>query len=76
MQRSTVGEVQKNFSKVLNDLHFGEEVIVTRRGKPVAKITALGARESLDLPDFFAESIELDGKSVSDLLIEGREERL
>jgi len=28
------------------------------------------------LPDFFAESIELDGKSVSDLLIEGREERL
>jgi len=76
MQTSTVGQIQKNFSKVLKDIHFGEEVIITKRGKPVAKITALGARDILELPDFFAESVEVDGKSVSDLVIEGREERL
>jgi len=51
-------------------------VIITKRGKPVAKITALGARDTLELPDFFAESVEVDGKNVSDLVIEGREERL
>lgn len=76
MQTSTVGQVQKNFSKVLKDIHFGEEVIITKRGKPVAKITALGARDTLELPDFFAESVEVEGKNVSDLVIEGREERL
>lgn len=45
--------------EVLRKIKSGEEIIVTKRGKPVAKITALGAKRDIDWPDFFEECIEL-----------------
>lgn len=42
MKTATVGEIQKNFSRILKEIKAGEEIAVTKRGKPVAKITALG----------------------------------
>jgi len=45
--------------EVLRKIKSGEESIVTKRGKPVAKITALGAKRDIDWPDFFEECIEL-----------------
>jgi len=42
MKTATVGEIQKNFSRILNQIKAGEEIAVTRRGKPVAKISAIG----------------------------------
>jgi antitoxin (DNA-binding transcriptional repressor) of toxin-antitoxin stability system len=41
MKTATVGEIQKNFSRILKQIKAGEEIAVTRRGKPVAKITAI-----------------------------------
>jgi len=76
METATVGQIQKNFAAVLKKIKSGEEVIVTRRGKPVAKITALGAQQNIDWPDFFQECIELKGKPLSQVIIEGREDRL
>jgi prevent-host-death family protein len=76
METATVGQIQKNFAEVLKKIKSGEEVIVTRRGKPVAKITALGAQQNIDWPDFFQECIELKGKPLSQAIIEGREDRL
>ncbi|MFZ2039791.1 MAG: type II toxin-antitoxin system prevent-host-death family antitoxin [Desulfobacterales bacterium] len=76
METATVGQIQKNFAEVLKKIKSGEEVIVTRRGKPVAKITALGAQQNIDWPDFFQECIELKGKPLSQVIIEGREDRL
>lgn len=76
METATVGQIQKNFAEVLKKIKSGEEVIVTRRGKPVAKITALGAQQNIDWPDFFQGCIELKGKPLSQVIIEGREDRL
>jgi prevent-host-death family protein len=76
MKTATVGEVQKNFGKVLRDISAGEEITITKRGKPIAKITALGPKTEIDWPDFYGEAIELKGKSVSKIVIEDREERL
>ena len=76
METTTVGEVQKNFAGVLKKIKSGEEVIITKRGKPVAKITAMGAKKDIEWPDFFKECLELRGKSISDIVIEGREDRL
>lgn len=75
MKTATVGEVQKNFSKILKDINLGEEITITNRGKPIAKLTALGPKKDISWPDFIAEAVELKGKSASDLIIEDREDR-
>jgi prevent-host-death family protein len=75
MKMATVGEIQKNFAQVLREIKAGEEIIVTRRGKPVAKIIAMGPKRSIVWPDFFDEAIEIRGKPVSEIIIEDREDR-
>ena len=76
MKTATVGEIQKNFAKVLNSINSGEEITITKRGKPVARVISLGPKDEIDWPDFYAEAIELKGKSASDIVIEGRNERI
>ena len=76
MKTASVGEIQKNFSRILKEIKAGEEIAVTRRGKPVAKITALGPKKEIDWPDFYNEAIELKGgKPAIEIVIEGREDR-
>jgi len=75
MKTATVGEIQKNFSRILNQIKAGEEIAVTRRGKTVAKISAIGPKEKIDWPDFYGEAIELKGKLIGEIVIEGREDR-
>lgn len=75
METATVGEIQKNFAEVLRKIKSGQGIIVTKRGRPVATITALGAKRDIDWPDFFNESIEIKGKPVSEIIAEDREER-
>ena len=75
METTTVGEIQKNFAEVLRKIKSGEEIIVTKRGAPVAKITALGARQDIDWPNFYKECIKIKGKPLSEIVSEGREDR-
>ena len=75
MKTATVGEIQKNFGRILKQIKAGEEIAVTRRGTPVAKITAIGPKEKIDWPDFYSEAFKLKGKSVGEIVIEGREDR-
>jgi prevent-host-death family protein len=76
MKTATVGEIQKNFAQVLKEIKAGEEILVTRRGKPVARLTAIGPEKSIDWPDFYMEAIEVKGKPLSEIIIEEREDRL
>ncbi len=76
MKTATVGEIQKNFAKVLRGIRAGEEVTVIRRGKPVAKIAALGPKNEIDWPDFYHEAIHLEGAPISQIVSESREERI
>ena len=75
MQTATVGKIQKNFAKILREINTGEEVIITRRGKPVARLTALGPGKNIHWPDFFKEAIPAQGKPISSLIAEEREDR-
>jgi len=75
MKTTTVGEVQKNFSRVLRNIWSGEKIIVTRRGIPIARIEALGPKAKIDWPDFYDEAIEIEGKPISEVIVEGREDR-
>ncbi len=76
MKTATVGEIQKNFAQVLKSIQSGEEVMITKRGKAVAKIVSIGPKESIDWPDFAAESLVLKGKPASEIITESRNERL
>jgi len=75
MKTATVGEIQKNFARVLKNIWAGEEITVTRRGKPVAKIAALGPSDKIDWPDFYNEVIKVEGKSLGAIVFEGRDDR-
>lgn len=72
---ATVGEIQKNFSDVLRRLGAGDEIIVTRHGKPVAKISSMEASKNIDWPDFFEESLDIQGDSMERIVMADREDR-
>ena len=46
MPTYSVREFKAHVSKILNNLESGEEVIITRRGKPCAKLTAVLEQEA------------------------------
>ncbi|MDY6973353.1 MAG: type II toxin-antitoxin system prevent-host-death family antitoxin [Thermodesulfobacteriota bacterium] len=75
MKTASVGEIQKNFAKVLNDIRNGDEIIITKRGKPIARIVSLPPKSEIEWPDFYSEAINLKGKPISEIVIEGREDR-
>ncbi|MFW5810628.1 MAG: type II toxin-antitoxin system Phd/YefM family antitoxin [Thermodesulfobacteriota bacterium] len=75
MRTATVGEIQKNFSKILHEIRAGEEITITRHGQPIARLTALGPKDKIEWPEFFSEAIPSRGKAISDTLIEEREDR-
>ncbi len=66
MKIASVAEIQKNFGKVLSDLVSGEEIIITKRDNPIARIESLGPKSEIEWPDFFGEAIELEGKPLSE----------
>ena len=76
MKTATVADIQKDFAKVLREIGAGEEITVLKRGKPVAKIAAIVPKGDIDWPDFYDEAIQLEGVSISQLVLEGREDRM
>lgn len=75
MKTATVGKIQKNFSEVLRNIKAGEEITIIKRGKPVARLTALGPKKNIEWPDFFKDTVKLKGKQVSKILIDTRKDR-
>lgn len=75
MKTATVGKIQKNFSEVLRNIKAGEEITIIRRGKPIAKLSALGPKKDVEWPDFFKDAVKLKGKQVSKLMIDSRKDR-
>ena len=43
----TLREVNRNFAKCIRDVESGQELIITRRGVPVAKLSPAGRRRVL-----------------------------
>lgn len=75
MKTASVGEIQKNFTRVLSDITTGQEILITKRGTPVARIVPLSPQSEIKWPDFYNQAVELQGKSMSQIVIENREER-
>ena len=49
MQRVRLGHPQAHFSEILAQIESGTEIIITRRGQPVAKLSSIKApRKPID----------------------------
>ncbi len=71
----TVREVRKGLSRLLNRVEAGEEVVITRNGKEVAKLVPTSETSKV-LPDLsaFRAATKLSGEPVSDTVIRMRRE--
>jgi prevent-host-death family protein len=76
----TVGafEAKTNFSMLLERVAGGEEVVITKHGKPVARMIAAATRDQADVDDAveqlrrFRKGTTLGGLSWKELRDEGR----
>ena len=68
-------EVRGNFSSILDEVEKGEDIIITRRGKQVARITNIEDNSTplKSLKDF-RKNINIKGDPPSQTVISQREE--
>jgi prevent-host-death family protein len=71
-----VKEARAKFSSLLERVIAGEEVIITRRDKQVARLVPVTSKGKEMVADQkkFRDSIRVAGRPTSELVTEGREE--
>ena len=69
-------EARKRLSELVSAAESGESVVITRRGRKVARIVPPERKRLKRLPDLtaFRASIKVKGRSLTDELIAMREE--
>lgn len=70
-----VKEARKNFSALLNNVEQGEEVVILRHGKKVARMVPV-QKSVKKLPALkeFRSTIKVNGKPLSKDVLDGRDE--
>ena len=84
MRSVTIREVQHNISKVLREVEAGEEIIIRRRHRAIAKLVPLSSPTTRKKVDWSRQWDRLSkiyhgrfvsGKSASEIVAEGRGDR-
>ena len=81
MKTANERELQHHLKRILDVIDHGEEVVITRRNRRIAKIVPLRESTRIDKwPDFVGRArkvkILAEGKNPSELIVESREERI
>jgi len=78
MIRAGIKEMRKNLTKYLESVQKGEEVIITKRDEPIAKIVPIPTKQPKTLAnrEQLRSLIKPQGKPLSQVVSENREERL
>jgi prevent-host-death family protein len=75
MREVSVREARENFRSLLDCVAGGEEILVVRRGKPIARLVpAVAEGKRLPALDDFRASIEIKGGSLGEELAAARRE--
>jgi prevent-host-death family protein len=74
MIQTNIREAKARLSAYLSQVEQGEEVMIVRRGKPVAILKPVQQAASLPSMKKFRENIRLSGLSPSEAIIRMREE--
>lgn len=80
MKKTNIRQLQHHLSDVMHHVEHGEEVLITRRNRVVAKIVPAESQiERVDWPDFVGRAKAIvkkpKGEPASQVGIEDREER-
>jgi prevent-host-death family protein len=73
-----VYEAKTHLSSLLDKVEQGEEVVITRHGRPVARLVATKAARQAELDEIVErfraarQGVRLDGLSIKDMVGEGR----
>lgn len=75
MKKVQVNEVREKLAKYLAEAEKGEEIIITKHSKPVARLMPVESKR-LEFPDLteFRKKISLKGKPMSEEVSEMRRE--
>lgn len=75
MDEYSVAEAKARLSELLHDVEAGKNVVITRRGTPVARLVR--AKKPLDLAriDAFRRTIPMQKESAADLIRRMRDEK-
>jgi prevent-host-death family protein len=71
-------QADTDLSLLLDKVEQGEEVVITRHGRPVARLVATEAARQAELDDIVErfraarQGVRLDGLSIKDMVGEGR----
>ncbi len=79
MQKVNVKDARRNISRLLDEINAGEEIILLRRGKPVARMVQVenDEKEPLRFPDrtLFRSKLPPMKQSSASLIRDIRDER-
>ena len=77
MIKTGIREARRRFSEYINKVQKGEEIIITKRDEPIAKLVSIQKRKGNKLKSHkeLRNSIKKTGKPLSKTLLESREER-
>jgi prevent-host-death family protein len=70
MRSFSLAEAKAHLSELIDRVEAGEPIEITRRGKPVALVTAVGARKPIDIAKLRAltDSMPMASVSAGDLV--------
>ena len=76
MTRISMREARKHLSELIDAANRGEQIILTRRGKNVARLMPAADTEAAGLPDLkdFRASLKIIGRSLTNELLDQRNE--
>ena len=76
MKKVPVNQVREQMAKYLAEAERGEEIIITKHNKPIAKLVNYTESEKPKFPDMteFRKKIKVKGKPMSEFVIQMRRE--
>lgn len=77
MSEMSVAQAKAHLSEILDRVEAGETVTITRRGRPVARVSGIVARKKpidFDALRRFRESMPMSERSSADIIREMRDE--
>lgn len=75
MKKVQVNEVREKLARYLSEAEQGEEIIITKHSKPIARLLPVESKKS-EFPDLseFREKINIKGKPMSKEVADMRKE--
>lgn len=78
MRKAGIREARQDFSSLLEDVRKGREIVITERGRPVARLVPAGPARCAPFPDLsrFRRAMPKLAATLSQAILDDRGDRL